>query len=251
MNAPVPPPPPATSLPDPAPGPRPPVRPPAQEGKGCMFYGCMAGVVLLAVILVTALVTSWWVHRTINAKALQPVTLSQSEETALSNKVEYLQEAREIRLSATETQAPGTPETAPAAADPDFERKPIVLTEREINALIAKNTDLGDKVRVQLRPDEILAQANIPIDPSAPFLGGKTIRAKVQLYVQLKEKMLDLRIRNVSIGGMPLPNAWLGGVIGKNLVEEDYFDDAAMKAFVEGIETFRIEEDQIYFMPAE
>jgi hypothetical protein len=230
--------------PAPAPGALPPAA--AKEGRGCMFYGCMIGLVFLVAILLTALGTSWWIHRTINAKALKPVHLNQQEEVALSNKLEYIGEAREMRLRAEEAPTAPTREI-----DPDFVRKPITLTDREINALIAKHTDLGDRVRVSLYPDEVVAQANIPVDRAAPIIGGRTIRTKVSLHVALKNGNLVLAIRNISVGGFPLPNAWLGNLIGENLVQHDFFSDPVMKAFVEGIEEFRIESGSLYFMPAE
>lgn len=239
--------PPSTPPPNP-PAPPPGAVPPAavKQGRGCMFYGCMVGLVLLATILITFLATSWWIHRTINARPLTPVALNQQEQVELSNKLEFVSTSREMRLRAVEQ-----PEPRAREIDPDFVRRPITLTDREINALIAKHTDLGDRVRVFLRPDEVVAQANIPVDRSVPYLGGRIIRTKVSLHVEVKRGDLVLAIRNISIGGFPLPNAWLGGLIGKNLVQDEFFDDPVMKAFVEGIEEFRIDSGSLFFLPAE
>ncbi len=230
--------------PAPAPGALPPAA--AKQGRGCMFYGCMVGLIVLATILLTALGTSWWIHRTINARALTPVTLNPREQAELDNKLEVVGQAREIRLRVAEE-----PEARPREIDPDFVRRPITLTDREINALIAEHTDLGDRVRVSLHPDEVIAQANIPIERGVPFLGGRTIRTKVSLHVEARGGNLVLAIRNVSVGGFPLPNAWMGGLIGKNLIQTEFFDDPVMKAFVEGIEEFRIDSGSLYFLPAE
>ena len=52
----------------------------------------------------------------------------------------------------------------------------ISLTERELNALLAKNTNLARKLAIDMSDDLMSARAIIPVDEDFPVLGGQTIR---------------------------------------------------------------------------
>ena len=47
--------------------------------------------------------------------------------------------------------------------------------------LLAKNTDLADKVAIDLSPGLVSARILIPIDSDVPVIGGKTLRLKTGL----------------------------------------------------------------------
>ena len=84
----------------------------------------------------------------------------------------------------------------------------------------------------------------------APFLGGKTLRGKVDLYIALRENRLHVSVLNVYVGGLALPNAWIGGIKHRNLVEE-FGDDPAVNAFAAGIENIEIEKGRLTLTVAE
>jgi len=58
----------------------------------------------------------------------------------------------------------------------DATRREIGLSERELNALLAHNTDLAKKLAIDLSDDLASARLLIPVDPDFPFLGGRTLR---------------------------------------------------------------------------
>ena len=208
-------------------------KPPAKKSRGVLFWGCLIVALLGIVITATAAITAWWIKSQIDPAAITPVELTQVEEKALEEKVDILRE--QVDGSATD----GKPV-----------RRPVSITARELNALIAKNTGLADKVKIELSDDNLLARANIPIPDDFPGIGGKTARLRVALETRLIEQTLSVRVSEVSIGGFPLPNAWLGGLKDIDLVEH-YANSGPLKALVAGIEEFDISEDAITLTPAE
>ena len=52
-----------------------------------------------------------------------------------------------------------------------------------------------------------------------------------------------MSIREVSVGGVPLPNAWLGSLKDVNLVGEHLENDPGLQAFWAGIEELEIQPD--------
>ncbi|MCI5144582.1 MAG: arginine N-succinyltransferase, partial [Candidatus Electrothrix sp. AR3] len=50
----------------------------------------------------------------------------------------------------------------------------------------------------------------------------------------------------VSLMGVPLPNAWLGGLKNIDLMQEFGGDPGFWQSFGEGVETIRIREGELY-----
>ena len=101
-----------------------------------------------------------------------------------------------------------------------------------------------------LTDDTLGARTNIPIPDDFPMFGGKTVRLRLSLNALLVDDQLELTVRDVSLAGFPLPNAWIGGIKNVDLVAK-YAHTRLMRAFVAGLEEFRIEGDAIYLTPAE
>jgi hypothetical protein len=198
--------------------------------RGCLFYGCLSAAVLLLVVCITALGTAWWVKRQVNARPIVPTELTPAEQKTLDQKLELLG-----------GDAKNTP-------PPD---KVVTITEKEINGLLAKNTNLGDKCYVSVERNAIGARCNIPVQDDVPVLGGKTLRGRVEVRVALDDQQLDLRVQDVTVAGVSLPNAWLGGVKDVNLAQEYFAKDDVLKAFLAGIESLSIDKGRITMILAE
>lgn len=209
-----------------------------RKKRGVLFYGCMGLFVLLAVVAITAAITWWWAMRQFNAQPFQPVHLDARERAAFQEK-----------MAAFAADVPVHPGVIAPAAPPEPPRS-VTLTERELNALVANNTGLAERVYLDLDNDAIKARVNLPLEPDFPVLGGKTIRATLTLGVTLEAHQLHVRVADLSIGGFPLPNAWLGGLKKVDLIQEYYGNDPAMQAFVEGIEALKVDDEGITLTPA-
>ncbi len=193
-------------------------------------------LLILAAILgccaLTAAGTAWWVKRNFYASALKPVQLSAAEQQAFENKLLLLEQVGETQLS-TEKPDPA------ATGDP----REITLSDREINAFLAAQ-GVGDKIKVDFSSDRVSANFILPLDPDFPVFGGTTLRFKLALGALIDAAgKLVLKIDDVSVGGIPLPNAWLGDIKGLDLIATNLDSDPVVRRFVEGIREFQIQED--------
>ncbi|MCU0797229.1 MAG: hypothetical protein MUF31_14990 [Akkermansiaceae bacterium] len=173
---------------------------PTRKKGSCLIIG----LVVLLVIGVAAGATWWWHNRPI-----EPVTLSAAEVQVVEEKIGSLQGAP---IPAAEDVRP----------DPTYEPgvREIVLTERELNGLLNQNTTLGDKLRFELVPDAIHARVETDLDPDLPLVGGKKLKARARFFVTQDDKGSHFVIDDVTIWGVSLPNDWLGGLKGRDLIGE-------------------------------
>ena len=245
---PVPPPPPPVNEES---APEPPIK---REGKGCFFYGCLTAIILCLIIAATAGLTAWMVKRSLNPKPIEPTVLTAEEQEVFEEKIEIVMESQDeaetVEAPATE-QGTQVLETEEVEEDEDFIRKPLILTERELNSIIGRNTDLADKVYVSLRRNRIQFKGNFPVPEDLPFMGGKTIRINVRSRLELVDGRLELRIENLALGGIPVPGAWIQDIKGKDLLSEAFADDDFVRALSEGVESLEVENGQIVLLLAE
>ncbi len=199
-------------------------------------FGCLqVTLIVLAIVAVTLLVSGLAVKAYLFPSEFKPVTLTAGEEQQLTRKMERIEDAG---ITALGRDRPLSPEKyTEEGAD-----RQIVLTEREVNALIAKNTDLAGRLAIDFSDDLVSARMRVPLDEDFPVLGGKTIRVKAGLHLAYSEGRPEVILRGVSVMGVPLPNAWLGGIKNTDLVREFGAEEGFWKAFADGVEDIRTEE---------
>ncbi len=221
---------------------------------------------MLAVVAVAMLLTAgvtYWVARTYIWPAdFTPVALSQNEQIQLDGKLRALGIAPPARPSTSEAEprakSPGavsaaaTKETESAQewlrAEPykeDPSKREIGLNERELNALLAHNTDLAKKLSVDLSDDLASARLLIPVDPDFPIMGGRTLRVAAGLELSYGDGRPVVIMRGVSLMGVPIPNAWLGNLKNVDLVKEFGGGPGIWKAFADGVEFIAISEGEL------
>ncbi len=198
-----------------------------------MRYFATAAVLFCVVALLVAL----WVRRNVYASKFTPVSLSRQEQEVLDSKLALL---RDTDPDPEETRRlPGDPLTPEPYAEEGAKRE-IRLTERELNGLIANHPDTAEKVAVDLSDDLISVKLVLPVDEEVPFLGGKTLKIHMGLTVSYEGSSPVIALKGVSLGGIPLPNAWLGNLKNVNLLEQFGADDGFWKIFSSGVRTIRI-----------
>lgn len=210
------------------------ISPPPQSPASWKRRVLVVCATILACSGITAAATAWWVKRNIYASPLKPVLLSASEKSALDGKLNNLGIAGE-----TASQAEAAERKA------DEERRTLVLTEKELNAFL-DSQGLGQQVRVDLQDGAASVTALIPMADDIPAVGGTTLRLKVSLSAgMIPGDKFAFRVTDVSMGGIPLPNAWLGDIKGVNLLADGIENDPAMKRFLAGIRELKIESGAI------
>ena len=198
--------------------------------------GCTRTVLLIVVIaLVTSLITVWAAMAYLFPKEFKPVSLSDREEQALEEKLASVDTSRRK----------GKESLAPERYSEEGASREIKFTEREINGMLAKNTDLADKLAIDLSDDLASAKLLIPLDPDFPFLGGKTLKVSAGLELRYDRGNPVVVLKGISLWGVPIPNAWLGGIKNVDLIKEFGNDEGFWKTFSAGIENIRVEEGRL------
>lgn len=203
--------------------------------------GCLRtlGIMLITVIIsvvATVLVFNYYLF----PKQLEPVELSQREESTLNQKL------KRFGLPTL----PSDTDTDSNALEPEpysevGAKREITFSEKELNAMLAKNTDLANKVAIDLTDNLASAKMIIPLDPDFPILGGKTLKAKAGAELAYANGRPIVILKGVSIWGVPIPNAWLGNLKNVDLVKEFGGDEGFWKSFSDGVENIHVEEGQL------
>ena len=209
-------------------------------------------LVVLVTVLGTAALTFWVIRTFILPSEFRPVELSVMEEQVLNEKLERLDslQARHTRgyhKAVKESEASGQDSEylEPEAYSEAGADRTITLTERELNALLAKNTDLAKKLAIDLSDDLMSAKLLITVDEDFPVMGGQILKVRAGVELAYRDSRPIVRLRGVSIMGVPIPNAWLGGLKNIDLVEQYGTDTGFWKAFADGVEHISVEEGHI------
>lgn len=174
----------------------------------------------------------------------KPVTLSQDEEIVLAAKLEAFETIESAPQQPTsEIDSDGN--LNPEQYSEETDSREINFTERELNAMVAKNTDLADKVAIDLAQDMVSVKLLIPMDPDFPIFGGKTLKVKAGAELAYREGRPVVKLKGVSLMGVPVPNAWLGGVKNIDLMNEFGNDGGFWKSFADGVESIDVVEGSL------
>ncbi len=203
-------------------------------------------LLIVAVVVATSALTVWLMSVYLFPKQFKPVELNQRESQALSAKLESLDSTvrRSAPASADNGSSNGKPLTPEKYSEQGASRN-VNFSERELNALLAKNTDLAEKLAVDLSDDMASARLILPLDPDFPFLGGKTLKLNAGLELRYENERPVIMLRGVSLWGVPMPNAWLGGLKNVDVVQEFGGERGFWKAFADGIEYIRVEDGKL------
>lgn len=209
------------------------------SNKGCLKT---LGLMLITVVVSVA-ITTWIITVYIFPKQFEPVELSQKEEVALESKL------NNIGIFGLTDNAQAQ-ETDPNALTPEKyvetpENRDIALSEKELNALLAKNTDLAEKLAIDLSDDLASAKLILPLDPDFPILGGKTLKVTAGMELAYQNERPIVVLKGVSVWGVPIPNAWLGNLKNVDLVREFGGNEGFWKSFADGIDNIHVEEQQL------
>ena len=203
------------------------------------------GIVVVASVIST-LVAIGVVYLYLFPGAFKPVTLSASEEQVLESKLEQLGSVQRSRvLHQDREQMEGKEDLQPERYNETDANREIILTERELNSLLAKNTDLASKLSIDLSQDLASAKLLIPLDEEFPLLGGKTLKVTAGLELAYKNEKPIVALRGISLWGVPIPNAWLGNIKHVDLVQEFRDQKGFWAAFSDGVAEMEISDGQL------
>jgi len=203
---------------------------PPPKRRGCLFYGCLTCVVLALVTVLLAVLGVRAVKNKINAYTdAQPVQMpmvemSDTEFTSLKQRVTSFGEAMEQ----------GKPV------------EPLILTERDINALLAKspNTkELADKVYVSVNGGQVKGQVSIPLSGLGWLGKGRYLNGEATFEVSLENGVLIVTAQEVKVKGKLLPESFMKRLRQENLAKDAYKDPKNAEA-IRKLDSIHVEDSR-------
>jgi hypothetical protein len=207
-------------------------------------------LIVLVTIVVTAAVSFWVIRTWIFPAEFKPVELSQQEEQVLEAKLERLDsfQTHRTRGAAKAQQERAEAESEylePEAYSEEGAERSITFSEREVNSLLAKNTDLAKKFAIDLSEGLVSAKLLVHVDPDFPILAGQVIKVRAGVETAYRNGRPIVVLKGVSVMGVPIPNAWLGGLKNIDLVEQYGNQSGFWKAFAEGVDNIEVHDGSL------
>lgn len=200
------------------------------------------GIIALFFIVVIT-VSVWWIKHNLYANPFNPTKLNEREQQVLNTKLERLEQSfqKQGKFSGTRTDEEMTKERLePEDYTEDPARREIRISQKELNALIAKDEKAARQIAINLSDDMISLKLIIPVDKDLPFLGGKTLRLSCGVTLRHEAGKPVVALRGVSIGGIPIPNAWLGNLKNVDLVHEFNGQHGFWGTLSKGVEDIKV-----------
>jgi hypothetical protein len=215
------------------------------------FRGIHVLWIVLGTIILTAAVTYWAVRTYIYAKDFEPVVLNQTEQQQLDGKLVALGYQPEATAAVAQKQAADASELDASGRlklqkySEKGGKRDLSFSEKELNALLASNTDMAKKLAIDLSRDLVSVRLLVPVDRDFPLLGGKTLRLSTGVEMSYKNGRPRVVLKGVTIMGVPIPNAWIGGLKNIDLITEFGDEQGFWKSFADGVEDIHVEDGQL------
>lgn len=195
------------------------------------------GFVAVAVV-VTALIMGFVLKRYLWPDNFRPVELNEKEEQVLHGKLQAIGFDDAVIVAGDE----------PLVAEPyseDGATRDVYFGERELNALVARNTDMAQRLAIDLSDDLASAKLLMPVPDDFPFMAGKTLRVTAGVEMRFDNDRPVVVLKGVSLMGVPIPNAWLGNLKNVDLVGE-FGGEGFWKTFSDGVELIEVTDGRLH-----
>ncbi len=221
------------------------------NGNSRGFQGKHIAWIVLGTILLTAAVTYWVVRTYIYARDFEPVVLNQTEQQQLNKKLVTLgyqpdpMQTNANNKNNKENDFDTNGRLIPQKYSEDVGARDLSFSEKELNSLVASNTDMAKKLAIDLSQDLVSARILVPVDKDFPVLGGKTLRVSAGVEIAYKDGRPRVVLKGVTVMGVPIPNSWLGGLKNIDLISEFGDKQGFWKGFSEGVENIHVEDGEL------
>ena len=219
------------------------------------FSGKQVLLFLLLAILVTVGLTYWVVRTYVFPSDFSPTELSQKEQRKLDDKLRSLGVDPEALLPGADRGERRIEDAIARDADGNLlpekyseagASREISFSERELNSMLANNSDLSKRLAIDLSDNLASAKVLVPFDQDFPVLGGRTLRVNTGLELDYRNERPVVILRGISVMGVPVPNAWLGNLKNVDLVEQFGGNTGFWKSFADGVELIEIRDGQLH-----
>ncbi len=206
-------------------------------------------LIIVATILITIAGTYWVLKTYVFTSSFTPVALNEKEEKSLQAKLRAIGYDADFSTGQinknNKAEIDNDGNLVPEAYSEKNAVREITFTERELNGLLAKNTDLAQKLAIDLANNLVSAKLLIPLEEDFPVLGGKTLRLNAGIGMAYENEKPVIILKGISVMGVPVPNAWLGGIKNIDLVSEFGVDPGFWKSFSQGVDHIQVTDGKI------
>ena len=216
---------------------------PAKPRRGCLFYGCITGLVMLVLLLVALLFgihcgmkkLSGLVNQYTDTKpmTLPTVEMSQAHIDKLKQRWQAFEEAVRAQRPA----------------------EPLVLTADEINALIAGGPDkqpMKGKFYVRLDEDRVKAELSLPLQEQLPWkmVKGRYLNGSGTFNVSLQNGVLFVAPQTIEVKGKPVPEMYMQGIRKQNFAQ-GLANEPDATAVLQGLQDIQVKDGKLIVVPKE
>ena len=216
---------------------------PVKPRRGCLFYGCITGLVLLLLLLVALLFGIRF-----GMKKLSGLVNEYTESTPLTLPTVRISPADIDR----EKQRWQAFEEALRAQRPSA---PLVLTADEINALIASGPDkqsMKGKFYVLLDGDQVRAELSLPLQEQLPWkmVKGRYLNGSGTFNISVQDGVLFVAPRTIEVKGKPVPDMYLQGLRQQNFAQ-GLANEPNAAAVLRGVQDIQVKDGKLIIVPKE
>lgn len=213
---------------------------PPKPRRGCFFYGCLTGLVLMVLLAVGGLVAVHYAKKAISGLVNQytdtkPMTLptvpmSPADAVKLQKRWQAFVEAVRARRPT----------------------EPLVLTADEINALIANRPDkqsVKGKFYVSLDDGRVKAELSVPLKE----IGWKVVKDRYlngsgTFNVSVQDGVLLVTPQAIEVKGKPVPDQYMQGLRHANFAAV-LTNQPGTTALVQGLQEIQVKPGRLIVMP--
>jgi len=203
------------------------------------FSGFQVFMMIFVSIIFSIVVTSWMILSDVFMTKFDPVTLNAQEEKVLVEKLNRLG----INVEQQHTHKAKVLQPEPYSES--SAKREVALSEKEINAMLAKNTDLADKLAIDLSEDLMSAKLLLPLDEQMPIIGGKNLKVTAGFEMAFQNEKPVVVVKGVSVWGVSVPGAYLGDLKNVDLVKE-FGSSGIWNSFANGLNDLRVEDGSLH-----
>ena len=220
--------------------------PEPSKGKGCLRT---LGIMLLTVIL-SVVATVFVINYYLFPKKFEAVELNQREESTLNQKLKQFGLPAFTEEKITSDDTTNKKDNPAKTIEPEAytevgAKREVSFSEKELNAMLAKNTDLADKAAIDLSDNLASFKMILPLDPDFPIMGGKTLKVNAGAELAYANGKPIVILKGVKVWGIPIPNAWLGNLKNVDLIQEFGGDKGFWKSFADGVENIHVSNEKL------
>ena len=209
---------------------------PPRKPRGCFFYGCISGLVLLVILLGGLFAGYLYFKRMLNnftdtmPTQLPVVTLSDADAKALHDRIDAFDKALKEHRD--------TP--------------PLVLSGDDINGWIATTPGVSNftgKVYVTIEGDQIKGQMSLPLaQVGLSIFKGRYLNGSGTFKLFLRNGDLHVAAQDITVKGKPLPSTYMEQIRQVDFAKQAN-NDPNNRAIFERYEEIKIESGKLIIVP--